>query len=70
MVRELDAFLDDTTWLRFIDLLLPDLHGVDRGKRVDIASARSIFANGLLLPGSHVCDGRGRQYGRGNRPWL
>ena len=38
--------------MRFIDLLLHDIHGVDRGKRVDVASARSTFANGLLLPGS------------------
>ncbi|MEO8315193.1 MAG: glutamine synthetase family protein [Pseudomonadota bacterium] len=52
MLRELDTFLAARPALRFIDLLLPDLHGVDRGKRVDIASSRSIFANGLLLPGS------------------
>nr|PZN59803.1 MAG: glutamine synthetase [Pseudomonadota bacterium] len=38
--------------MRFIDLLLHDLNGVDRGKRVDLASARQVFTQGLLLPGS------------------
>jgi glutamine synthetase len=52
MLRELDAFLAARPALRFIDLLLPDLHGVDRGKRVDVASIRNVMANGLLLPGS------------------
>jgi glutamine synthetase len=52
MLQELDAYLATRPGLRFIDLLLHDLHGVERGKRVDVASARSTFANGLLLPGS------------------
>jgi glutamine synthetase len=52
MLRELDTFLATRPELRFIDLLLHDIHGVDRGKRVDIPSARNTFANGLLLPGS------------------
>ena len=49
---ELDNFLAARPGLRFIDLLLHDLNGVDRGKRIDVASARSTFRNGLLLPGS------------------
>jgi glutamine synthetase len=52
MPTELDAFLAAHPEVRFIDLLLHDIHGVDRGKRVDVGSARSTFANGLLLPGS------------------
>ena len=52
MLQELDAFLATRPDLRFIDVLLHDIHGVDRGKRVDVASARSTFGNGLLLPGS------------------
>jgi glutamine synthetase len=52
MSNELENFLAARPGLRFIDLLLHDLNGVDRGKRVDLASARSTFANGLLLPGS------------------
>jgi glutamine synthetase len=52
MQTELEAFLKAHPEVRSIDLLLHDIHGVDRGKRVDIGSARSTFANGLLLPGS------------------
>jgi glutamine synthetase len=52
MLHELDAFLAARPSLRFIDVLLHDIHGVDRGKRVDIGSARSTFTTGLLLPGS------------------
>jgi len=49
---ELAAFLAAHPGLRFIDLLLHDLNGVDRGKRIDVGNAPGTFANGLLLPGS------------------
>src|SRR5690606_32591629 len=52
MQQALDAFLAARPGVRFIDLLLHDLNGVDRGKRVDLASARQVFTQGLLLPGS------------------
>jgi len=52
MSLELDAFLASQPQLRFIDLLLHDLNGVDRGKRVDVGSAHAAFASGILLPGS------------------
>lgn len=52
MQQALDAFLAARPGVRFIDLLLHDLNGVDRGKRVDVAGARHVFAHGLLLPGS------------------
>jgi glutamine synthetase len=52
MHQELESFLAGRPALRFIDLLLPDLNGVDRGKRIDVDSARGTYANGLLLPGS------------------
>ena len=52
MLQELDRFLAAHPQLRFIDLLLPDLNGVDRGKRIDVAAAHSMFRDGLLLPGS------------------
>ena len=50
--QELESFLAARPALRFIDLLLHDIHGVDRGKRIDIGSCRSVFRDGLLLPGS------------------
>jgi glutamine synthetase len=52
MPTELSTFLASHPDVRFIDLLLHDIHGVDRGKRLDVDSARGTFANGLLLPGS------------------
>jgi glutamine synthetase len=52
MSQELLEFLAARPGLRFIDLLLHDLNGVDRGKRVDVGSAAGAFANGMLLPGS------------------
>jgi glutamine synthetase len=50
--EQLEPFLAARPGLRFIDLLLHDLNGVDRGKRIDVASAAGIFNAGLLLPGS------------------
>ncbi len=52
MQQELEAFLAAHPQVRFIDLLLHDLNGVDRGKRIDVGSVRQVFAQGLLLPGS------------------
>jgi glutamine synthetase len=52
MSTELSDFLAARPQLRFLDLLLNDLNGVDRGKRVDVAGSRAVFQNGLLLPGS------------------
>lgn len=80
MSQELAQFLAKRPGLRFIDLLLHDLNGVDRGKRVDVASARSTFANGLLLPGSmfaldvpgHTVEATGLGFDEGDadRPCL
>ena len=52
MQHELQDFLLAHPDLRFVDLLLHDINGVDRGKRVDVAALPATFARGLLLPGS------------------
>jgi glutamine synthetase len=52
MQQELQEFLLQRPELRFIDLLLHDLNGVDRGKRIDVAAAAATWERGLLLPGS------------------
>lgn len=80
MPRELLDFLAARPGLRFIDLLLHDLNGVDRGKRVDVAGCRAVFANGLLLPGSmfaldapgHTVEASGLGFDEGDadRPCL
>ena len=38
--------------VRAVDLLLPDLMGIPRGKRVTAAELEGVHANGLLLPAS------------------
>jgi glutamine synthetase len=80
MAQEFDTFVAAHPGLRCIDLLLHDLNGVDRGKRIDIASARSIFRNGMLLPGSMFAldvpgatvqaTGLGFEEGDADRPCL
>ncbi len=52
MSLELPDFLAARPQLRFIDLLLNDLNGVDRGKRVYLACSRAVCQNGWRLPGS------------------
>ncbi len=46
------AFRDARPAVRVVDLLLPDLCGILRGKRVDIADLATIYDQGMYLPGS------------------
>ncbi len=47
-----DAWLTRHSQVRAVDLLLPDLMGIPRGKRVTVAELEGIHKNGLLLPAS------------------
>ena len=47
-----EAFLAARPAVRSIDLLLPDLCGVLRGKRVDLADLHAVYERGMYLPGS------------------
>ena len=47
-----EAFLAARPAVRFVDLLLPDLCGVLRGKRVDTADLEGVYQRGMFLPGS------------------
>ena len=47
-----EAFLAAHPGVRFFDLLLPDLCGVLRGKRIDRADLAGIYERGVFLPGS------------------
>jgi glutamine synthetase len=47
-----EAFLSARPAVRVVDLLLPDLCGVLRGKRVDRADLASVYQRGMFLPGS------------------
>jgi glutamine synthetase len=46
------AWLERHPQVRSVDLLLPDLMGIPRGKRVTVAELEGIHRNGLLLPAS------------------
>lgn len=48
----LAAFRERHPHTRFIDVLLADLCGIPRGKRVAIADSHQIYEGGFLLPGS------------------
>lgn len=47
-----EAFLAARPAVRVVDLLLPDLCGVLRGKRVDRTDLAGIYQRGMFLPGS------------------
>ena len=50
--RSAEAFLARHPAVRCVDLLLPDMNGVLRGKRVEADDLRPIYDRGMLLPGS------------------
>lgn len=47
-----EAFLAAHPAVRCVDILLPDMNAVLRGKRVEVADLRQVYERGLLLPGS------------------
>ncbi|MGH6885685.1 MAG: glutamine synthetase family protein, partial [Geminicoccales bacterium] len=47
-----EAFLAARPAVRVVDLLLPDLCGVLRGKRIDRSDLAGIYQRGMFLPGS------------------
>ena len=51
-IPELASLLAAHPGIRFVDAFVTDLNGVERGKRVDRASADKIWLSGMPLPGS------------------
>jgi len=47
-----ESFVAAHPGVRCVDLLLPDMNGILRGKRVEVADLRQVYDKGLLLPGS------------------
>ena len=72
LVRDLlsnaEAFLAARPAVRVVDLLLPDLCGVLRGKRIDRSDLAGIYQRGMFLPGIDVCARRPRRHDPGHRP--
>jgi glutamine synthetase len=50
--EQAEAFLARHPQVRCVDLLLPDINGVLRGKRVEAGDLRAVYERGMLLPGS------------------
>jgi glutamine synthetase len=51
-IEQARAWLADHPQVRAVDLLLPDLMGIPRGKRVTAAELDGVHRNGLLMPAS------------------
>jgi len=49
---ELQNFLDNNPELLFADLLIADMNGIVRGKRVESAALSKVYVNGINLPAS------------------
>jgi glutamine synthetase len=49
---EVESFLARHPQLRHVDVLLADLNGVERGKRIDREQLLTLYERGLLMPGS------------------
>lgn len=50
--READEFLSAHPEIRAVDLLIPDINGILRGKRIDRDMLPKVFREGVNLPGS------------------
>jgi glutamine synthetase len=69
-IEEATAFLDANPTVTWIDILLFDMNGMPRGKRVRRADLIGAAKNGLLLPASvYVLDPRGNSIAETGRLW-
>lgn len=67
---EAQAFLDTHPTVQWIDIILFDLNGMPRGKRLRRGDLVSAAKNGLLLPASvYVLDPRGNSIAETGRLW-
>jgi glutamine synthetase len=68
--EEAQAFLDANPSVQWIDVLLFDLNGMPRGKRLRRGDLASAARSGLLLPASvYVLDPRGNSIAETGRLW-
>jgi glutamine synthetase len=51
-LSEAQAFLDANPEIRSVELLIADMNGVLRGKRIERDALLKIYSDGLCLPGS------------------
>ena len=51
-LNEANAFLKEHPEVQFVDLLIADMNGVVRGKRIERASLHKVYEKGINLPAS------------------
>ena len=51
-LKEAEAFLEKHPEVQFVDLLIADMNGIVRGKRVDKSVLSKVFKSGVALPAS------------------
>ena len=57
---ELNLFLKSHPDLEILELLVPDMNGIIRGKRLDVSEAKTLFSKGINFPAAtHLLDSSG-----------
>ena len=57
---ELNLFLESHPDLEILELLVPDMNGIIRGKRLDVSEAKTLFSKGINFPAAtHLLDSSG-----------
>ena len=51
-LNEANTFLKDHPEIQYVDLLITDMNGIVRGKRVERASLHKVYEKGINLPAS------------------
>ena len=58
--KELSLFLESHPQLETLELLVPDMNGIIRGKRINVDEADTLYENGLNFPAAtHLLDSSG-----------
>ena len=58
--KELSLFLEAHPGLETLELLVPDMNGIIRGKRINVDEADTLYENGLNFPAAtHLLDSSG-----------
>ena len=58
--KELSLFLEIHPQLEILELLVPDMNGIIRGKRLGVSEAENLFTKGINFPAAtHLLDSSG-----------
>ncbi|HCX24743.1 MAG TPA: glutamine synthetase, partial [Cytophagales bacterium] len=58
--NEFSSFLIKHSDLDNLEVLVPDMNGILRGKRINVAESKTLYKKGINLPaGTHLLDSGG-----------